>query len=49
MIAGICVGVLLALLLISLIVYYAYRKKKSKNGLPSSSIPLSSKADQGIL
>uniref|UniRef100_A0A1J3EIH2 non-specific serine/threonine protein kinase n=1 Tax=Noccaea caerulescens TaxID=107243 RepID=A0A1J3EIH2_NOCCA len=46
-IAGICVGVLLALLLISFVVYYAYRKKKSKNGLLSSSIPLSSKADQG--
>ncbi|CAA7037200.1 unnamed protein product [Microthlaspi erraticum] len=46
-IAGICVGVLLALLLVSLIVYYVYRKKKLKNGLVSSSLPLSSKADQG--
>ncbi|ESQ47702.1 hypothetical protein EUTSA_v10020310mg [Eutrema salsugineum] len=46
-IAGICVGVLVALLLISFVVCYGYRKSKSKNGLLSSSIPLSSKADQG--
>ncbi|CAH2053098.1 unnamed protein product [Thlaspi arvense] len=45
-IAGVCVGVLLALLLIAFIIYYAYRKSKSKKHSLSSSIPLSSKADQ---
>ncbi|CAN8258521.1 unnamed protein product [Cochlearia groenlandica] len=46
-IAGICVGVLVVLLLVSFIVCYAYRKRKLKGGSFSSSIPLSSKIDQG--
>ncbi|XP_010488182.1 PREDICTED: chitin elicitor receptor kinase 1 isoform X1 [Camelina sativa] len=44
-IVGIVVGVILALLLVSFVVYYVYRKRKSKGGSFSSSIPLSSKAD----
>lgn len=37
----------MALLLILFIVYYAYRKNKSKGDSFSSSIPLSTKADHG--
>ncbi|XP_023641807.1 chitin elicitor receptor kinase 1 isoform X2 [Capsella rubella] len=44
-IAGIVAGVIVALLLISFVIYYAYRKSKSKGGSYSSSIPLSAKAD----
>lgn len=37
----------MALLLISFLIYYAYRKSKSKDSSLSSSILLSTKADHG--
>ncbi|KAJ0264662.1 Chitin elicitor receptor kinase 1 [Hirschfeldia incana] len=47
-IAGICIGVLVALLLVSFGIYYVYRKNKKQDSY-SSSIPLSSKVDQASL
>ncbi|KAF8050994.1 hypothetical protein N665_1830s0001 [Sinapis alba] len=47
-IAGICIGVLVALLLISFVIYYAYRRNKKQDS-HSSSIPLSAKVDQASL
>ncbi|KAF2547155.1 hypothetical protein F2Q70_00022714 [Brassica cretica] len=47
-IAGICIGVLVALLLISFVIYYVYRKNKKQES-HSSSILLSAKVDQASL